>query len=319
MEFIAVKRESLVPAVLFGGVVAGILDMIPAFISFGMKAPQGVAAGLIGRSAAFQGGAATWTLGMLLHFFIAFTAATIYSVAGRKLTFLAEHWRICGVFYGMAVFLFMNLIVVPASALHLAGPYELRGLIEGILGNMVEIGLPISFGLHKFAKRCSQDYQVDASSYSVPRASTGLLYPILAGGGIAGTLDKIWGFISFGLKSPQAIAAGLIGPSAAFQGGIVTWMLGMLLHFFIAFTAAAIYCLVSRKLRFLVDHWVVCGLFFGIAVFLVMNLVVLPLSALHLTGPYQLRGLIQGLLGHMLIVGLPISYSVHKFANKSVA
>ena len=72
---------------------------------------------------------------------------------GTKLTFLADHWLVCGLFYGMGVFLFMNLIVLPLSALHMGGPYELRGLIEGILGNMVEIGLPISFGLHKFAKQ----------------------------------------------------------------------------------------------------------------------------------------------------------------------
>jgi uncharacterized membrane protein YagU involved in acid resistance len=142
-----------------------------------------------------------------------------------------------------------------------------------------------------------------------------LLRPVLVGGAIAGALDKIWGFISFGFKSPQGIAAGLIGRSAAFQGGTATWTLGMLLHFFIAFTAAAIYCFTSRKLKFLADHWLVCGLFYGIAVFLVMNLVVLPLSALHLTGPYQLRGLLQGLIGHMIIVGLPISFSLHKFAE----
>jgi len=156
---------------------------------------------------------------------------------------------------------------------------------------------------------------MNATTYSVSRAPIQLLRPILIGGAIAGTLDKIWGFLSFGLKSPQAIAAGLIGRSAAFQGGDATWMLGMLLHFFIAFTVAAIYCISSRKLKFLNDHWLVCGLFYGIAVFLVMNLVVLPLSALHLTGPYQLQGLIQGLLGHMVIVGLPISFSLHKFAK----
>jgi hypothetical protein len=157
--------------------------------------------------------------------------------------------------------------------------------------------------------------QVNATAYSVSQGRTKLLRPILVGGAVAGTLDKIWGFISFGLKSPQAIAAGLIGRSAAFQGGIATWMLGMLLHFLIAFTAAAIYCSASRKLRFLAAHWLVCGLFYGIAVFLVMNLVVLPLSALHLTGPYQLRGLIQGLVGHMIIVGLPISFSLYKLAK----
>jgi len=154
-----------------------------------------------------------------------------------------------------------------------------------------------------------------STAYSVSAVRVALLRPILIGGAIAGTLDKISGFISFGLTSPQAIAAGLLGRSAAFQGGAGTWMLGMLLHFFIAVTAAAIYCLASRKLEFLADHWLVCGLFYGMAVFLVMNLVVLPLSALHLTGPYQLKGLIQGLLGHMAMVGLPISFSLYKFAR----
>ena len=151
-HFVSERRANLLRPILVGGAIAGTLDMIPAFISFGMRAPQGVAAGLLGRSAAFQGGVVTWILGMLLHFFIAFTAATIYCIVGRKLEFLADHWLVCGLFYGIAVFLFMNLVVLSLSALHMAGPYELRGLIEGILGNMVEIGLPISFGLHKFAK-----------------------------------------------------------------------------------------------------------------------------------------------------------------------
>jgi uncharacterized membrane protein YagU involved in acid resistance len=304
--------------ILVGGAVVGILDMIPAFISFGLKAPQGVAAGLLGPSIAFQGGAITWIFGMLLHFFIAFTAATIYCIVGRKLEFLAIYWVVCGLFYGTAVFLFMNLIVLPLSALHMAGPFGFRALITGILGNMVEVGLPISFSLHKFGKttHIEELRRMDTSADSVLHAQSNLLRPILIGGAIAGSLDKTWGFISFGLKSAQGIAAGLVGRSIAFQGGAATWTLGMLLHFLIAFTAATIYCLASRKLKFLADHWLVCGLFFGMAVFLVMNLVVLPLSALQLAGPYQLRGLIIGIMGHMIIVGLPISFSLHKFAKK---
>src|SRR5919109_4783610 len=56
MQSVSEKRGTLLPAILLGGGVAGVLDMIPAFITFGITAPQGVAAGLIGRSAAFQGG-----------------------------------------------------------------------------------------------------------------------------------------------------------------------------------------------------------------------------------------------------------------------
>jgi len=59
----------------------------------------------------------------------------------------------------------------------------------------------------------------------------------------------------------------------------------------------------------------VCGMLFGMAFYLVMNLIVLPLSGLHSAGPYQLRGLIQGILVHMFIIGLPISASLWKFSK----
>ena len=110
------------------------------------------------------------------------------------------------------------------------------------------------------------------------------------------------------------IAAGLLGRQA-FQGGVGTYVLGITLHFFIACSAAAVYYAASRKLRFMTEHPLVCGLFFGAAVEEVMNLVVLPLSALHARGPYKLHDLILGLLVHMVVVGLPISFSVRRFAK----
>jgi hypothetical protein len=137
---------------------------------------------------------------------------------------------------------------------------------------------------------------------------------IFVGGLIAGVLDLTAAFISYGWGVPRAIAGGLLGRSAM-QGGAGTYVLGVLLHFFIACSAAAIYYAASRVLEFMTEHPVVCGMFYGIAVFLVMNLVVLPLSALHAKGPYQLRGLIQGLLVHMIIIGLPIALSVKRFSK----
>lgn len=140
-----------------------------------------------------------------------------------------------------------------------------------------------------------------------------LALPILVGGAVAGTFDLIAAFISFGPGSPRAIAGGLLGRSA-FQGGAGTYILGVFLHYFIAFGAAAIYCLASRRLDFLYHHFFVCGLFFGIAIFLVMNLVVLPLCALHFMGPYQYRGLVQGILIHMFFIGLPISFALRRLS-----
>jgi hypothetical protein len=137
---------------------------------------------------------------------------------------------------------------------------------------------------------------------------------VLVGGMIAGALDLIAAFIAYGWGVPRGIASGLLGPSAR-QGGVGIYILGICLHFFIALSAAAVYYMASRKLEFLKEHALVCGLFFGIAVFLVMNLIVQPLSAIHFRGPYSLRGLIQGLLVHMFCVGLPISFSVRQFAK----
>jgi hypothetical protein len=140
---------------------------------------------------------------------------------------------------------------------------------------------------------------------------SGLLRPILVGGTLAGTFDLTCAMVTMGVGNPRLIAGGLLGKQAV-QGGLGTWILGVILHYFIAVSAAIIYCLSSNKLEFLKEHWLVSGFFYGIAVYLVMFLIVLPLCAYHFTGPYHYRDLLQGILVHMLIIGVPISFSLHK-------
>ncbi len=137
---------------------------------------------------------------------------------------------------------------------------------------------------------------------------------IAVGGLIAGTLDLLQACLLFGWDIPLAIAGGLLGPKA-FQGGTGTYALGVGLHFFIATSVTTIYYAVSRRLRFLVEHPLICGLFFGAAVEDVMRFVVLPLSGLHARGPYELHDLILGLTVHMVIIGLPVAYSVRRFGR----
>jgi Na+/alanine symporter len=151
-------------------------------------------------------------------------------------------------------------------------------------------------------------------SAPLPLRKGNALLAIAVGGLIAGALDLTQACILFGWDIPLAIAGGLVGRQA-FHGGVGTYILGVFLHFFIACSAAAVYYAASRRLSFLTEHPLVCGLFFGAAVEEVMNLVVLPLSALHARGPYKLHDLILGLLVHMVVVGLPISYSVRRFAK----
>ena len=153
-----------------------------------------------------------------------------------------------------------------------------------------------------------------ADSAVPPSRETNGFLAIAVGGLTAGALDLLQACILFGWDIPLAIAAGLLG-QRAFNGGAGTYILGVVLHFFIACSAAAVYYVASRSLTFLREHPVVCGLFFGAAVQEVMNLVVLPLSALHSRGPYKLHDLILGLLVHMVVIGLPISFSVRRFAK----
>ena len=139
------------PAIFVGGLIAGALDLTSAFLTFGWGVPRAIAGGLLGRTAS-QGGTGPYVLGVLLHFFIACSAAAIYYMASRRLEFMTEHAVVCGMFYGIAVFLVMTLIVLPLSALHAKGPYRLAGLIQGLLVYMVCIGLPIALSVKRFSK-----------------------------------------------------------------------------------------------------------------------------------------------------------------------
>lgn len=146
-----VRKRSGLLAIAVGGASAGILDLTQACILFGRRVPLAIAAGLLGRQA-FHGGMGTCVLGIFLHFFIACSAAAIYYTASLRLTFLKEHPLVCGLFFGMAVEEVMNLIVLPLSALHARGPYELHDLILGVVVHMIVVGLPISFSVWWFGR-----------------------------------------------------------------------------------------------------------------------------------------------------------------------
>ena len=156
---------------------------------------------------------------------------------------------------------------------------------------------------------------MSATASIASERGTSLLKPILIGGTIAGILDITSAFITMGSQVPRGIAGGLLGPSARNTTGIGVWIIGLAIHFFIAFSAATVYCLARRTLPFLKQHFIVCGMFYGIAVFLVMYLVVMPLCAFHFKGPYPLSLLLQGIIVHMLLIGLPIGYCLHRWGE----
>ncbi|MEO6002057.1 MAG: hypothetical protein ABIZ04_25015 [Opitutus sp.] len=153
----------------------------------------------------------------------------------------------------------------------------------------------------------------------VPR-STSVLPALLAGGLLAGVLDAASAIHTYGWTMFYGIASGLLGSKAFPQaggGGPAIWILGVALHFLIALSAAAVYSFVSRRLVSLKDHFILGGVICGVAVFLVMNLIVLPLSAVSFPiGPFTVAGLRMGLLFHVILVGLPISLSAWFFSRR---
>jgi len=145
------------------------------------------------------------------------------------------------------------------------------------------------------------------------------LLPVLWAGMACGILDIAAAVIVngfFGIKPIrllQGIASGLLGPQA-FEGGLASALLGLLCHFFIAFTAAAVYFAASHFMHFLVHHSVVSGVLYGVAVYFFMNRIVLPLSAAS-KRPFSIKMMVIGMLIHMVCVGLPISLIVRRFSR----
>jgi hypothetical protein len=154
-----------------------------------------------------------------------------------------------------------------------------------------------------------------ASTMTIPRA-------ILWGGLVAGALDATDGVVAYGFQglNPiqvlQYIASGLLGPSF-FQGGLAAAGLGTLLHFLIAFVAAAVYVSASRLIPALGASPWLFGPLFGVAVYFFMNHGVLPFSAVALA-PFSLGMFLNGIIGHALFVGLPIALFARRAAGESV-
>jgi hypothetical protein len=114
----------IVWAILLGGLAAGALDILYAFVVYGPLtygvAPEqvlhSVAAGLIGRDAARAGGIETALLGLGLHFLIATLMAAFYVLLATRITALTRQAVLWGLIYGFFLYVAMNYIVVPLSA-----------------------------------------------------------------------------------------------------------------------------------------------------------------------------------------------------------
>jgi hypothetical protein len=150
------EKSRAFPAIAWATLIAGVLDISSAFLLGYPKGVgptrvlQGVAAGLVGRESAINGGLATAGLGLAIHFFIAFVVASVFYLASRKLIFLTRHPIISGLLYGVVVYGFMYWIVMPL-AYPVVHPSLSRD-VTAVCVHMVLIGLPIALIVRRYSR-----------------------------------------------------------------------------------------------------------------------------------------------------------------------
>ena len=142
-------------AILWGGLLCGVLDITAALVVYGymganpVRLLQGIAGGLLGPRT-YGGGVATAVLGLFCHFLIAFSAASVFVAASRVAPFLVRYAVPCGALYGIAVYFFMNRIVVPLSAAA-KFPFSFKMMVIGVVIHVFCVGLPIALAARRFA------------------------------------------------------------------------------------------------------------------------------------------------------------------------
>ena len=146
------------------------------------------------------------------------------------------------------------------------------------------------------------------------------LRAIILTGLIVGAMDITSAFIiawsrgSTAMRLLQFVASGALG-GRAFAGGTASAALGLAFHFLIAFSVVTAFCFARSSLSFVREYAVASGIAYGLVVYAVMNLIVLPLSAAK-TRHALVPDLIQIAI-HMFVIGLATSLLLRRFSGAS--
>jgi hypothetical protein len=153
-------RPRAFDTIVYGGLAIGILDLTFAFTFYGLilgakplRIFQSVAAGVLGRPAAVEGGVPTFLLGIVLHFAVATCIAMVYYLATLVLPVLIRHPVVSGLSYGVIAYFGMKYIVVPLSAIGQRGSLpRFPILLTEVIGHAVLVGLPVALLARRSAK-----------------------------------------------------------------------------------------------------------------------------------------------------------------------
>jgi uncharacterized membrane protein YagU involved in acid resistance len=141
-------------AVVCGGIGAGTIDLTFAFTAFGVapkRILQYIASGLLGAQA-FDGGWSTALIGVIAHYTILLVAAALYCAASRRMTWMVRHALPSGIAFGVAIYCFMNFVVLPLSAVSHTSTATWLQRAPDFAVHMLLLGPAIAFAVKFFDK-----------------------------------------------------------------------------------------------------------------------------------------------------------------------
>jgi len=148
-------RQTFAIAVLTTGLIAGTLDILAAcasaYIQRGMtpdKLLQFVASGLFGADA-FTGGISMSIVGLVMHFMIAISWTLLFYLLYPRLSILRKNKILVGIIYGAFVWVMMNRVILPLTAIP-KSPFNVKSALIGMVILMLMIGMPNSFRAPKY-------------------------------------------------------------------------------------------------------------------------------------------------------------------------
>jgi uncharacterized membrane protein YagU involved in acid resistance len=139
-------KLSYLQAILFGGLIAGTVDIGAASLISGRNPvfiSQFIAGGLLGKPA-LEGGLQNAALGVALQWAMSILIAAIYVFASTRLEVLRSRWLLSGIAYGIPVYFVMEYVVMPLSAWHRVPKFSPIPFAENLLAMMV-FGVIIAF------------------------------------------------------------------------------------------------------------------------------------------------------------------------------
>lgn len=148
---LASTRSTPFKAVVWAGLLVGVLDGLDAVVYFGLASGirpgsifRYICSGLLGREVCHT----AWysvALGVALHFVVALGAAAVFSAASLWIPALLRKPFLWGPVYGICVYLFMSFVVVPLSLVpKSSGSFVIADLVNELFAHTILVGLPIA-------------------------------------------------------------------------------------------------------------------------------------------------------------------------------